>query len=395
MPVTESMGEGRIARLRRMMNDHGLDALICFKPENSFYLSGFNPIIYSHPVVAILPRVGEPTILVHALRDDHARSSAWVKNIRLYGAWSTKVTMGPNWIEALATILGELGLSDKTLGVEEDFLSVRRLAEVRRAAPQARFADASDLLFEARLIKEPGEIALARIAADLADTGMAVAIDALGQGGSEREVAVVASAAMNRRWLDAYPDIEVCDFGSLEGGVVNGLWCWCLTGDRVLINCDVPTVRKPAKGEIAVVFIWTNANGIHAENERSVAIGPLPDERKRAYDAILEIRAEMRPYLKAGVPVAELFGKAKATYERLGYARNVPGRIGHGIGLGAHEHLSLEGRSEFVLAPGMMLTFEPNLRLPEWGGLQHSDTVVITDGEPDFLTRTRNDFIQV
>jgi Xaa-Pro dipeptidase len=389
------MGEGRIARLRRMMNDHGLDALICFKPENSFYLSGFNPIIYSHPVVAILPRVGEPTILVHALRDDHARSSAWVKNIRLYGAWSTKVTMGPNWIEALATILGELGLADKTLGVEEDFVSVRRLAEVRRAAPQARFADASDLLFEARLIKEPGEIALARIAADLADTGMAVAIDALGQGGSEREVAVVASAAMNRRWLDAYPDIEVCDFGSLEGGVVNGLWCWCLTGDRVLINCDVPTVRKPAKGEIAVVFIWTNANGIHAENERSVAIGPLPDERKRAYDAILEIRAETRPYLKAGVPIAELFGKAKAAYERLGYGRNIPGRIGHGIGLGAHEHLSLDGRSESVLAPGMMLTFEPNLRLPEWGGLQHSDTVVITDGEPDFLTRTRNDFIQV
>jgi Xaa-Pro dipeptidase len=390
-----SRGEERIARLRRAMSEHGLDALLCFKPENSFYLSGFNPIIYSHPVVAILPLEGEPAILAHALRDDHARASAWVKDIRLYGSWSTKVTMGPNWLEALGTILRELGLSERTIGVEEDFLSIRRMAEVRSAAPAATFADCSELLLETRNIKDPGEIALARIAASLADSGMDAAIAALGAGGSERDVAVEAMAAMNRRWLSDHPEVEVCDFGSLEGGVQNGLWCWCLTGDRVLINCDNPTLRRPAPGEIAVVFIWTNADGVHAENERAVAIGPLPDGRQRAYDAILGIREETKPFLKAGVPVAELFAKAKDGYERRGYARNLPGRIGHGIGLGAHEHLSLDGRSGTVLAPGMMLTFEPNLRLPEWGGIQHSDTVVITEGEPEFLTRTPNGYLQV
>ncbi|MDR3531218.1 MAG: Xaa-Pro peptidase family protein [Rhodopila sp.] len=389
------MGAARVARLRRMMDEHDLDALICFKPENSFYLTGFNPIIYSHPVIAILPREGEPVMLCHALRDDHARASTWVKEIRLYGTWSTKVTMGPNWLEALGVILRERGLEAGRLGVEEDFLPVRRMAEVRSVAPTARFADASDILFEARLIKDAGEIAMARIAADLADTGMAAAIDVLGQGGSERHVSVAAMAAMNRHWLDAYPDVEVCDFGTLEGGAQNGLWAWCLTGERVLINCDNPTLRRPAAGEIAMVMIWTNANGMHAENERSVAIGPLPDERKRAYEAILGIREEVKPLLKTGVPVAEVFAKARDGYEKRGYLRNLPGRIGHGIGLGAHEHLSLDGRSKTVLAAGMMLSFEPNLRLPEWGGLQHSDTVVITAGEPEFLTRSPNGYLQV
>jgi Xaa-Pro dipeptidase len=393
--TAREMAATRVARLRRMMDANGLDALICFKPENSFYLTGFNPIIYSHPVIAILPRRGAPVMLCHALRDYHARASSWVEEIRLYGAWSTKVTMGPNWLDALGAILREAGLATGTLGVEEDFLPVRRMAELTAIVPEARFADASDMLIEARLIKDAGEIALARIAAGLADAGMSAAIEALGQGGSERAVSVAAMAAMNRHWLERTPDIEVCDFGTLEGGAQNGLWAWCLTGERALINCDNPTLRRPAAGEIAMIMIWTNANGMHAENERSVAIGKLPDERKRAYDAILGIREEVRPLLRAGVPVAELFARARDGYARRGYLANLPGRIGHGIGLGAHEHLSLDGRSKTVLAAGMILSFEPNLRLPEWGGLQHSDTVVITEGEAEFLTRTPNGYLQV
>ena len=91
-------GKARGRRLREAMSVEGIDALVCMKPENTFYLSGFNPIMYSHPVVAILPAKGPPTLLVHALRDDHARGSAWLSEIKLYGAWSTKATMGPEWV---------------------------------------------------------------------------------------------------------------------------------------------------------------------------------------------------------------------------------------------------------------------------------------------------------
>ena len=84
-------GELRVATLRKRMAEQKIDALVCMKPENTFYLSGFNPIMYSHPVIAILPLDGPLTLLVHALRDDHARASAWVADIKLYGAWSTKV----------------------------------------------------------------------------------------------------------------------------------------------------------------------------------------------------------------------------------------------------------------------------------------------------------------
>ena len=393
--MTTTTGAGRIERLQKLLRNRKVDALVTLKPESSFYLSGFNPIIYSHPVVAILPAEGEPVVLVHALRDDHARGSAWVKDIRLFGAWSTKQTMGPNWLAALGEILKERRLERAVLGYEGDWLPVRRLAQFQEQLPGARFEDIGDLIEHARLVKDAQEIACARIAARIADAGMEKALAAIAGGATEREVSVAAQAEMNRVWVSDYPDIEVCDFGSLEGGAHNGLWCWCMTGERVLINTDNPTPRKPAPGEIAVIFIWTNCNGIHAENERSVAIGRLPPERKAAYDAVLEIRARVEDAMRPGMPCAELYGRAKQEYIRLGLERYLPGRIGHGLGLGAHEHPSLDSRSDIVLEPGMMISYEPNLRIPEWGGLQHSDTVLITPTGHEYLTTTRRGYIEV
>jgi Xaa-Pro dipeptidase len=109
----------------------------------------------------------------------------------------------------------------------------------------------------------------------------------------------------------------------------------------------------------------------------------------------LNIRERVRPLLRPGTPVADLFEEARAGYEAQGLLRYLPGRIGHGLGLGAHEAPSLDSKANIVLEPGMLFTFEPNLRVPEWGGLQHSDTLLVTENEVEFLTRTPNGFLQV
>ncbi|MDB6453031.1 M24 family metallopeptidase [Falsirhodobacter sp. 20TX0035] len=386
----------RISRLKTLMAAKGIDALVTFKPEHSFYLSGFNPIIFSHPVIAILPAEGEPVILVHALRDDHGRSESWVKDIRLYGAWSTKVTMGPNWQDALRAILAEKGLDAGVLGVEEDYLPVARHRLLTELLPKAKLVDSSAIFDRARLVKDADEIANARVAAAVADIGMDAAQDALAQGGSEREIATASMSAMNRHWALHLPDHEVADFGSLEGGAQNGLWTWALAGDRMFRNCDNPTQRRPQRGEAVAVFIWAIANGIHAENERTFAYGPLPDANRRAIDTILKIREDIAPAMRPGAPLADLFHITKRGLEAAGYAANIPGRIGHTIGLGAHEHTSLDGKTDVILEPGMLFTLEPNLRVPDRGvATQISDTILITETGHEFLTRSRGGYIEV
>lgn len=392
--ASQKQGEQRVRRLRAQMEEQGIDVMVCMKPENSFYLSGFNPIIYSHPVIAILPKEGPLTVLVHALRDDHARASAWVSDIRLYGAWSTKVTMGADWTKALQTILGEMGVLDGRIGIEDDFLPLKKLRVLQAIAPKASFHDVSKAILSARLIKEPAEIANARIAAALADIGVEEAIQSLAAGGTERSASMDGQAAMMREWATKYPDTEACAFGSLEGGLQNALWTWVLTGDHVMLNCDNPQNRKPTKGEIAIVFAWGVCNGIYVENERAVAIGPLPAERRRAYDAVLEIREKTAPLIGPGVPVATLFHETVKHYKRLGYEANIPGRIGHGMGLGAHEDPSIDGKSKLLLEPGMIFTFEPNLRVDDCG-IQHSDTVLVTESGFEYLTATPRGFREI
>ncbi|MCJ7994210.1 aminopeptidase P family protein [Rhizobium cremeum] len=385
----------RVGRLNAGMAKQDVDVIVSFKPENSFYFTGFNPIIYSHPVIAILARDRDPIMLVHALRDDHGRASAWVPDIRLYGAWSTKVTMGPNWQDALASILGDLGVAAKTVGIEEEFISIQRLAQLRKALPDATFTDVSPLIDHCRLIKDPDEIAQARIAAKIADLGMDTAVETLAAGGTERDVAIASMHAMNRFWAENYPDVEVCDFGSLEGGAQNGLWTWVLSGPRMFFNCDNPTQRKPQRGEAVSVLIWTIANGVHAENERTVAMGPLPEVNRRALDAILEIREDVDAIIRPGVPYRDLFEKTREGLTKRGYGANIPGRIGHGIGLGAHEHSSLDANSSLVLEPGMIFTFEPNIRVPGICATQISDTVLITETGREYLTRSAGGYLEV
>ena len=385
----------RVGRIQSAMRAAGIDVMVCFKPESTFLLSGFNPIIYSHPVIAIVPAQGEPIMLVHALRDDHGRASAFVSDIRLYGAWSTKVTMGPNWTDALASILAELGAKNACIGIEEDFVPIARFAQIKTALPDAHFKDVSKLLDHARMVKDPDEIAMARIAGIVADVGMNAAVDVLAQGGSERDIAISAMAAMNRHWADNYPDVEVCDFGTLEGGAQNGLWSWALVGDRMFMNCDNPTTRRPKRGEPVSLFIWSVANGVHSENERTVAYGKLPEVNRKAIDDILAIRDDVIAIIRPGTPAKDLFAKTKSGLEARGYGKFIPGRIGHGIGVGAHEHSSLDGQTTDILEPGVIFSLEPNLRIPGVAATQFSDTVLVTDTGYEFLTNSPGGYMEV
>lgn len=386
----------RIQRLKTAMAAEGLDALISFKPEHCFYMSGFNPILFSHPVIMVLPAQGEPVMLVHALRDAHGRDEGFVADIRAYGKWSTTPSIGATWAEALPLILAEKGLSAGRIGLEAQSTPMARWTALAGLFPKAALVDSSALIERCRLIKDADEIAHARIAAGLADRGMEAAIAALAAGGSERAAATASVHAMNLHWTQDLPGVEVADFGTLEGGAPNGLWTWVLSGDRMFRNCDNPSMRVPEPGDGVAVFIWAVANGIHAENERTVVIGKAPEPRRRAIETILDIRERIAPVMKPGTALRELYEITRTGLIGAGYEANIPGRIGHTIGLGAHEHYSLDGKSEVILEPGMLFTLEPNLRVFDQGvATQISDTVLITETGHEILTRSRGGYIEV
>lgn len=395
--TTETFLNMRLARVRDEMSARNLDLLIAFKPQNSFFLSGFNPVFYSHPVVVLVPAEGDPVLLVHALRDDHARSAAGIADVRLYGAWSDKVTMGMSWSLALASIVHEFGGHNGQVGVDLDFVSLHTLRTLERELPDAHLVDASELLLKARMVKDGRQIDALRVASQLTDRALEASLPVVAGRGTEREVAVAATTAMHQAWLESGADYEVVDFANTEGAVHSGLASYCLTGDRIGRNADGPTNRVIADGELCMVYTFSVCEGLHSEQERCFVVGS-PDERTlHVYDTFLRARQAIFDGLRPGLTCADVYRLAAPVYENRGYGANMPGRVGHGIGLGPHEEPSIAPDDETVLDVGMVITVEPNLRVPflAGGGGQHSDTVVITEDGFEFLTSFRRDTIRV
>ena len=392
LPQGDKTAPPRVERLRRSLAAQNVDVFVAFKPEVTFYLTAFTPIIYSNPVVVIMTSDRDPILLVDALRDELARASPWVSGVCLYGSWFGRETVAPTWDTALEVILAELAVSNKTVGIEANFISLDLDKRLRKALPNATFVDVSPLVDQCRLIKDEDEVANARIAAKIADAGMRAVITRLAEGGTEEDASVAGMYKMNAFWVENYPDVKVCAFGSLEAGQQNGLEAWVLSGPRKWLGCDAPTARKPEVGETVSVFVWAVANGMRAELERTVCVGIVAEREREAIAAIHEIRKEVEGLMKPGTHANVLYEVACRGLEARGYGGYLPGRIGHAIGLGNHEDFSIDASSSLALRPGMIVTLEPHVSIRGVCSTQFSDTILIAEGGHEYLTTPPRDW---
>lgn len=376
--------ELRITRLQEALANEKLDGMVCFKPQNTFYLSGFNPILYSHPVVVVLPAKGKPVLLVHCLRADHAADEAVTDDVRLFGAWGRHKPIAHNPYEALEIILSDLGIKGGKLGYEADFIPVGTFEKFRAASNASDLKDIALLMRKARMVKDWYEIRMLRQAACLVNAGMKAAVANI--RGSEIEASIAAEVAMRKLWSSELGDFEVSSFGGNEVGIVNALWCYTNSGKRVTYGVECPSTRHPQTGEVSLPIVWAASGGYHAENERSVIIGELTQEYTRAYDAMLEAYNKALSSIEPGVTCAQVYKESVSAFKKAGFGNNLPGRIGHGIGLGLHESPSLGPNELVVLEEGMAFTVEPGLVFPEWGSVRHSDTVLVTAQGVEVLT---------
>ena len=108
----------RIDRLKEKMEECGLDAVILQKPENVFYFSNFNPVINSHPAIVVVTKSGEPVLLVHCIRCDHAKEEGAIGRVELYGKWGANVALAMKAVDAIPMITGPI--SGK-IGLEFDY----------------------------------------------------------------------------------------------------------------------------------------------------------------------------------------------------------------------------------------------------------------------------------
>ncbi len=378
----------RVGRLQAAMRDQDLDAVVLSRPQSVFHQTGFHAGIYSHPVVAVLGRAGGVGLAVHALRKVRAEAEGRVDSVSVFGHWGVHHG-AESWQAAVAMELDRVGAGRGRVGFEGEFMSVAAWDGLREALPGVDWRDASGAIKGVRLVKDEDEVANLRHAATFADRGMAAALEAARARRSEAEIAGAAMIEMQRLWQTDGTQASAMDFGHAEGGVLNGLWCYCLSGTRIALNCAPPTARVARKGEFEWIVIWSVYNGMHVENERCIVVDPGAEQRA-IFEKILRIRAHVKAAVQPGATCDDVARVAREQYEKEDVSQYLPGRVGHGVGLSPHEEPSLARGAGIRLEPGVAVTVEPNLRMPEIGGCQHSDTVLVTTHGYESLTLTEN-----
>lgn len=382
----------RVERLKEKMRLTEIDTVILQKPENVFYFSNFNPVLNSHPAIMIISLEQEPCLLVHAIRCDHAREEGATANVQLYGAWGANPSLALKPEDAVGVIIEKRPLK---VGIELDCISVDFSCAIQKVLNPKEIISISETVNMMKMIKDCYEIGKIRHAAELTDTGVGTAIEYLKQGYSEAEASTEGQYAMRKMWHTKFPEEEVCGFGTSEGGMVDSLHVWCLSNGHIAYGCDCPRHYHPKSGDLTLPMAWAKVSGYHAENERTIIIGELNSYKRNAYDGMLKARERIFHILRPGTLFEELYFAAEQVYTKRGFAGILPGRVGHGVGSSAHEFPSLAKGNKIPLQSGMVITIEPGLMDKAWGGVRHSDTVLITRTGFECLTKYEMEEISI
>lgn len=156
------------------------------------------------------------------------------------------------------------------------------------------------------------------------------AIEALEGGASEAQAATEGQYAMRNRWHEKYQQYEVSGFSNSETADIDTFVVWCMSNERLNYGCDCPTGYVPMPGDLTMPMSWARIAGYNVENERTVIVGHVNEERTRAYDAMLRARDNIFRMLRPGAIFEDLYFAAMKEYEDAGFGSILPGRCGHG-----------------------------------------------------------------
>ncbi len=354
-----------IAAIRSLIVDGKLDALVCMAPENFTYLSGAYistlSTIRPRQGFAVVPRNGDPALVICSIERNQAAAESWIGDIRVY----TEFLETP--VDALATLLKEKGLASATVGIDLDYLPASSFERLKDALPGLRLVDTGGKVAAIRAVKTPEEIAVLERTTRATHRAVMDAMAASQPGETERQM---ANRVANGLVEGGANGILFLHFGSGErSGHVHGYASDAVTGESEIIRMDVAGCYGPWSSDLARTY----SSGAPTATQRDV------------YRRLREIQAETIASMRPGVPAEDVFFTCHRAFEARGLDCFLP-HIGHSFGVELHEAPMIRPGDKTPLAAGMAINIEP-MTFDSDGACYHTeDLVLITPDGNRLLT---------
>jgi Xaa-Pro aminopeptidase len=369
--LTWKRDDAKLERVRALMAERDLDALVVRAPDNVLYLTNFWGM--KGYDACVFPREGEPVLItIEASAEDAARS-AWTQDVRLirgYAENDPRPVPARTLDAALAAAkdYGRVGL-ELSMGTQAADRMVGEPTTFTKgwfdAWPDA--ADAMDVLNGARAIKTAQEIERLRLANEICAAAMEHVRGEIEVGMKESEVAAIWQGFVHGQGTGWEGKVELAlGFSLIWAG--RGIKTFTATG-------DLPVVE----GEPTLFEIWVCADGYWADHTKLLCIGELRDDYRELEEGLLAVYNSAIDYCEPGASMAGLDVLVRNGLEELGYPGQPSHPICHGVGARAHEPPYPHQAGTGEIAEGMVLAIEPGCYWEGGGGLRVEDNFLITE----------------
>lgn len=353
------MGNNRVSKLRNVVQDHGLDAILITSGINRRYLSGFTG---SSGYVLITE---EEAYLLTDFRY-MTQASEQSKGLKV-------VQHAPSFVDTVRELLPKGG--NCRLGFEQDDVTYGSYASYAEALKPATLVPVSQAVEKLRMFKDEEELAVLRRAADLADDTFRHILKVIKPGMTERDV-----------------DLEMEFYMRSHGATASSFDTIVASGERSAMPHGVASEKVIQKGDIVTFDFGALLDGYCSDITRTIAVGDPGAKLKEIYEIVLESQLYALEHIKPGMTGREADALARDIIASKGYGDAFGHSLGHGLGMEVHEWPRLSMRSDDVLEPGMVVTVEPGIYVPGLGGVRIEDDVVVTETGVEKLTHSSKDF---
>lgn len=373
LPFAEIEYEARLKGLRRIMMDLGVGACVLTSMHNIAYYSGFLYCAFGRPYALVVTDTDHVTISAGI---DAGQPWRWCHGDNItYTDWRRD-----NFWRAIRSVTGE----GQVIGHEGDNLTLQSRDKLEDFVKPVTMLDIAPATMRQRMKKSPAEIALIRAGAQVADAGGYAIRDAVGDGTRELDVAMAGRDAMELEIARRFPEAEYRD-----------TWVWFQSGQNTDGAHNPVTARPLRRGDILSLNTFPMISGYYTALERTMFLGEADAESLKIWEANIAAHEYGMSRLKPGVSCAEVTNDINAFLQERDLLQYRTFGYGHSFGLLSHYYgreagLELREDIDTVLEPGMVISMEPMLTIPEGqpgaGGYREHDILIITENGNENIT---------
>jgi Xaa-Pro aminopeptidase len=376
--VTWPRDDAKLDRVRALMAEEELDALVVRAPDNVLYLTNFWGMKGYEAVV--FPRDGEPMLICLEASAEDADHTAWTNDVRFLRGYAPDDPRPP--IARTLDLALEAARDHGRVGLE---LSLGTQASDRMVGEPTTFTsawfdgfpgalDVTPLLSRARANKSDQELERMRLANEIAAAAMEHAREHLRPGMKESQAAALWEGFVHGEGTGWKGQVELAlGFSLVWSGP--GIKTFTATGDRP-VRDDEPTLFE----------IWVCADGYWCDHTKNLCPGELRPEYAELERQLLDVYERALGNCRPDASLAELDRSIRHGIAEAGYEGQPSHPVCHGVGARAHEPPYAHQAGAGTIDEGMVLAVEPGIYWDGGGGLRVEDNFLVTAEGPEKLS---------